>query len=70
VAPPANNFIVSGTLIWLLRHLEYQNPSINLGDIGLARSMQQFRRRNGMQERNAGTEQNRTEWNGGIQLIL
>ena len=50
---------MSGTLIRSFRHLEHQNPSINSGDIGRARSVQQFqgnrteeRRRNGGMERN------------------
>ena len=56
MAPPANNFIMLGTLIQSFRHLEHQNPSINLGDIGRARSVQQFR--NGTEEQN-GTEEER-----------
>ena len=31
---------MSGTLIWLFRHLEHQNPSIISGDIGRASWMQ------------------------------
>ena len=54
-----------GTLIRSFRHLEHQNPSINLGDIGRARSVQQFW--NGTEEERNGTEEER---NGGIQLIL
>ena len=55
--PPENDPIISGTSILLFRHLENQNPSIISGDIGRARSVQQF--------------WNRTEeWNGGVQLIL
>ena len=56
MAPLANNFIMSGTLIRSFRHLEHQNPSIDLGDIGRARSVQQFRNRT--EERN-GTEEER-----------
>ena len=51
VVPPTNYFIMSETLIRSFRHLEHQNPSINLGDIGRARSVQQFRR-NGTEQRN------------------
>ena len=57
MAPPANNLIMSGTLIQSLSRLEHQNLSINLGDIGRARSVQQFR--NGGTERRNGME----EWN-------
>ena len=49
VAPPANNLIMLGTSIRSFRHLEHQNPSIFWGDIGRARSVQQFRR-NGTEE--------------------
>ena len=54
--PPANNLIMSGTSIRSFRHLEHQNLSIILGDIGRARSVQQFRNRT--KEWNGGTEQN------------
>ena len=47
---------MSGTSIRSFRHLEHQNPSINLGDIGRARSVQQFRNR-GTEQRN-GMERN------------
>ena len=40
MAPPANNLIMSGTLIWSFIHLEYQNPSIISGDIVRASWMQ------------------------------
>ena len=40
----ANDLIMSGTSIQLLRHLEHQNPSIISEDIGKARMVQQFRR--------------------------
>ena len=33
MAPPANNLIMSETLIRSSRHLEYQNPSIISGEI-------------------------------------
>ena len=56
MAPPANNLIMSETLIRSFRHHEHQNLSIILGDIGRARSMQQFR--NGTEERNGGMEWN------------
>ena len=36
VVPPANNLIMSGTLIRSFRHLEHQNLSIISGDIGRA----------------------------------
>ena len=42
VALLANGLIMSGTLIWLFRHLEHQNPSIISEDIGRAKSVQQF----------------------------
>ena len=58
---------MSGTSIRSFRHLEHQNPSINLGDIGRARSVQQFRNgteRNGTEEwKNGGTERK-----NGVQL--
>merc|ERR1712115_24763 len=54
LAPPANNLIMSGTSTRSFRHLEHQNLSIILGDIGRARSMQQFQ--NGTEERNGRTE--------------
>ena len=47
---------MSGTSTRSFRYLEHQNPSIISGDIGRARSMQQFW--NGM-ERN-GTEEQRS----------
>ena len=50
---PANNLIILGTWTWSFRQLEHQNPSIISGDIGRARSVQQFR--------NGRTEQNGTE---------
>ena len=49
---------MSGTSIRSFRHLEHQNPSINLGDIGRARSVQQFR--NGTEERNGMEEERNT----------
>ena len=57
IAPLACNPIMSDILIWSFRHLEHQNLSINLGDIGRASSMQQFR--NGGMEGNGGTEEER-----------
>ena len=62
-APPADNINLLGTFIRSFRHLENQNLSIISGDIGRARSVQQFRR-NRAEEGN-GTE----EWNG-VQSIL
>ena len=53
LVPLANDPIMLGRLIRLFRHLEHQNLSINLGDIGRARSVQQFRRN--------GTERNRVQ---------
>ena len=44
LVPLANEPIMSKRSIWLFRHLKYQNPSINLEDIGRARMLQQFRR--------------------------
>ena len=51
VALHANDLIMSGTSIRSFRHLEHQNLSIISEDIGRARSVQQFRRRNGTEER-------------------
>ena len=45
-----NDCIMLGTLIWSFRLLEHQNPSINLVDIGRARSVQQFRNGGGTEE--------------------
>ena len=59
VAPPANNLIMSETLIRSFRHLEHQNPSIISWDIGRGRSMQQFRRNGG------GTE----EWRNTVDTM-
>ena len=42
VAPPANNLIMSGTLIQSFRHLGHQNLSIISGDIGRAKSNLKF----------------------------
>ena len=65
---------MSGTLIRSFRHLEHQNPSINLGDIGRARSLQQFLRRNGggtEEERNGGgTEPRNTVDTMSVLIIL
>ena len=47
LVPLANDPIKSGTLIWSFRHLEHQNLSIISEDIGQARMVQQFQRRNG-----------------------
>ena len=63
LTPLANVPIMSERSIQLIRHLEHHYPSIISGDIGRARSVQQFRnggteRRNGMEEQN------------GIQLIV
>ena len=55
MAPPANNLIMSGTLMQSFRHLEHQNPSISLGDRGKGRNVQQFR--NGRRNK-GGMEQN------------
>ena len=63
VLPLAYDPIMFGRSILSFRHLEHQNPSIISGDIGRARSVQQFRRRNGGTE-----ERNGTERNGGVQL--
>ena len=55
----ANDLIMSGTLIRSFGHL--QNLSIILEDIGRARTVQQFQRRNGRTERkNGGTERRST----------
>ena len=43
--PLANDPIISGTSIWLFRHLEHQNLSIISEDIGRARMVQQLQRR-------------------------
>ena len=52
MAPPANNLIMWGALIWSFRHLEHQNPSFISGDIGQgARSVQQFQRNGGTERR-------------------
>ena len=51
VALHANDLIMSGTSIRSFRHLEHQNPSIISEDIGRARSVQQFRRNGGTEER-------------------
>ena len=69
VAPHANNFIMSGTSTRSFRHLEHQNPSIISGDIGRARSVQQFRRRNGGTERN-GTERSTVVLDDRICIII
>ena len=50
---------MSGTLTRSFRHLEHQNPSIISGDIGRARSVQQFWRNRGM-EQNGGTGEQST----------
>ena len=49
--PLANDPIMMGRSIWLLRHLECQNPSIISDSIGTARMVQQFWNR-GMDQRN------------------
>ena len=64
LAPLTNVPIMSGRSIRSFRHLEHQNPSILSGDIGRARSVQQFR--NVTEERNGREERRRN----GIQLIL
>ena len=55
VVPLAKDLIMLGTSIWSFRHLEHQNPSIILEDIGRARMVQQFQ--NGMEEQNGRTEE-------------
>ena len=60
LAPLANVPIMLGRSIRLFRHLECQNPSIISGDIGKARSGQQFHRNGGMEEWNRGTERERS----------
>ena len=65
VALPENDPIMSGTSIRSSRHLEHQNPSIILEDIGRARMVQQFqrrRRRNRTEEEQngGGTERRRS----------
>ena len=50
----ANYCIMLFISTWLFRHLEHQNLSVISGDIGRARSVQQFW--NGRTERKNGTE--------------
>ena len=54
MAPYANDPIMLRRSIRSFRHLEHQNMSIISGDIGRARSVQQFR--NGTERRNGRTE--------------
>merc|ERR1712208_241133 len=61
VAPPANNLIMSATLIRSFRHLECQNPSIISESIGIpngSKKMGKKVRSHGgtKQRRNGGTE--------------
>ena len=65
MAAPTNNLIMSGTSTRSFRHLEHQNPFIISGDIGRARSVQQFW--NGTEEERNRPEEQR---DGGVQLIL
>ena len=60
LAPLANDPIIQKRSIRSFRHLECQNPSIISEDIGRARMVQQFQRRN-----RGGTAERR---NGGVQL--
>ena len=56
MAPPANNLIMSGTLIRSFRHLEHQNTSIISESIGIPNGSKKIRKK----VRNGGTEQNGT----------
>ena len=58
----ANDPIMSGTLIWSFRHLEYQNLSIISDSKGRARMVKQFWKGGG-----AGTEE---EWNQRSTVVL
>ena len=60
MAPLANDALILGRLTWLFRHLEHQNRSIISGDIGRARSVQQFRRNGTEEERNGGGTEERS----------
>ena len=68
MAPPANNLIMLGTLTQSFRHLEHQYPSIISGDIGRARSVQQFR--NGTEQKNGRTERSRVVLDDRINGII
>ena len=57
--PLANDPIMSGTLIRSFRYIENQNLSIISEDIGRARMVQQFWRRNGTEEEQNGTERSK-----------
>ena len=51
---------MSRTLTRSFRHFEHKNPSIFSGDIGRARSVQQFRKNGRTEERRNGTEERST----------
>ena len=54
MAPPANNLIMSATLIRSFRHLECQNPSIISESIGMPNGS----KKTGKKVRNGTEEQN------------